>query len=140
MRKAVLASIVAAAFFAGTFFTAFSIADATNGDNAWAKLVARVLALEQKVIKVTLQDDENGHAKGWNPDGTSQPFLITDLNVHADSIVEISIGQTAGEDTFGTDGSTFCNVFTLEGEFAFSCDPSGVGMPEGAFLSYVVIN
>ncbi len=141
VRKAVLASLLAAAFFVGTFFTAFSIADATKGgNNAWAKLVARVTELEHQLdgnsLKlVHLEDDDAGHAVGWDP-GDFATFTITDGSVRSDSVVNVTVDDN--------NNIVPCDVVDLvpASGFTLSCVEFGSGLivQNGAVLNYEIIN
>lgn len=81
----------------------------------------------------TLNDDDAGHARGWNPNNNLVTFAISDGDVHTDSRIIVNVlGSTV----------TTCNVWKINvggGGFSVGCD-SDQAPPELAKLAYVIIN
>jgi len=54
---------------------------------SYSSLVTTYNSSEINRSFVTLQDNETGHLKGWNPDGKISQFAITDQNIKNDSVL-----------------------------------------------------
>jgi hypothetical protein len=98
------------------------------------------------VVHRVIMDDASGNARGWNPDGTTRVFTISDNEFNSStSVVVINTHQG----NFGIcqvdywyEGSQFFEVNCLETQ------PGGVGTPpvleggpsDGSILRYAIIN
>ncbi len=146
MNKIAIVAIVAVAFLAGGIIgNADLVAEATNGNGngVWAKMIARVSGLEQRVTTLEdapankmmfkqLHDDVEGNAAGWTPDPNQFTFVITDSDVHSNSLLLISIGDSPGGNVPICDASPFNGFFTIE------C--TNASLLDGETLSYVITN
>ena len=80
---------------------------------------------------ITLEDDAEGNAKGWNPDGSTALFFIQDADVGNNSVVVVS--ADSGDPNNGCGNVV---IFVDLNGFDISCSHPG----EGSKLNYVVIN
>jgi hypothetical protein len=84
--------------------------------------------------RVTVTDSTAGHAVGWNPDGGTLGFIITEPAVLDQNTAYVSIEVEGGFD---------CHVSCqFTGGFSFRCHPaagSRAGPPNRAELHYIVI-
>jgi len=82
--------------------------------------------------------DENGDGVGWNPNGNTKNFLITDEGINANSIVSITIVKPINN----VDLIPKCNEHIVEmstDSYLLRIDCSAI-LPEGTQLNYVIMN
>jgi len=82
--------------------------------------------------------DENGDGAGWNPNGNTKNFLITDEGININSVVSITIVKpVVNEDLIPN-----CNEHIVEmpiDSYLLGIDCSS-RLPEGTQLNYVIMN
>lgn len=135
-----LSAIVGLALLTGTILGSTDLADAAKG--GLKTLVDRVAALEDRTqasIKyVVIEDDVEGHALGWNPDGDTGAFTIIDLNVSPDSYILFKFIAPDGQQQRVPLDS--CRFHSSEGSFIITCDDFQADPADGSTLDYAVIN
>ncbi len=82
--------------------------------------------------------DDNGDGAGWNPNGNTKNFLITDEGINANSVVSITIVKPIGNEDLVPN----CNEHIVEmptDSYLLGIDCSS-RLPEGTQLNYVIMN
>ena len=122
----------ATVLFMGLFYAVSPNLFADDDDNKKAKKLKK---LRGKVV--TLEDDEKGNTKGWNPDGSKISFFIMDKHVKPQSQILASVVEPPGD--FGT--SCFA-ISVTDGQFTLSCGffTTDFVPDEDSTLTYAVIN
>ena len=87
-----------------------------------------------KITVGNLADDAGGNAAGWNPDGATLIFTVTDgaASVGANSVISISTGADAT-----VTGACFVRTRTATTNFVITCS---VAPANGATLQYMIVN
>ena len=84
------------------------------------------------IVHRMLQDDANGHAKGWDPNNDTDTFNITDSEYTLTSVVVVNIIDPTNGPICQVDDS---NVATREFQVVCEDPPAN-----GAAINYAIIN
>jgi hypothetical protein len=97
---------------------------------------------------VTLEDNEAGHAAGWNPPADNDLQLYTiqsPIDIQKGTLIEFSFTNPPSNPTVPSSHETSdCRdgyrKDTMADTFTISCNPGGFTPAEGATLTYIITN
>jgi hypothetical protein len=125
----VVVGIVSAAGTIGFFAQGQKIA---QQQTAQAQQPAVAIAAPVNIVHRSLQDDGNGHARGWDPNNDTDTFIISDTDYTSSSVVVVNLNDTENAPICQVDES-----HVVSKVFEVICDdpPSN-----GAAINYAIIN
>jgi hypothetical protein len=86
---------------------------------------------------VVLHDDDAGHAAGWDPDGSTANFTITEPSETDNSLVSVTVNSGA-EDSAGDEAYCWADTLTpAPGLIHLQCNR---GVNQGGTLVYLLVN
>ena len=99
---------------------------------AQAQQPAVAIAAPVNIVHRSLQDDGNGHARGWDPNNDTDTFIISDSDYTSSSVVVVNLNDTENAPICQVDES-----HVVSKVFEVICDdpPSN-----GAAINYAIIN